>query len=607
MTMKDVFVKLKHFFAMMREDYPYVWLIIIVNMLSAGTLPFLNLFLYARILNQLLAGEYRAAVVSVAILILGSFILEILQTITDSRINLYYSTLNNSISRQINDKAYVMEYDNYEKQDSMDKIRTAREKANGAGGAGEVLLKTRDLFLAVYSALLCAGMTAYLFISLRHVIRITDISLWILPVLLLLILFAGSRVSSLSMSAYEAMQKKNVRSNSMAGYLMSAGMSPENKKDIMLYGFKSVFNSYVEKVLSQFDNFLIWGRTNGFLTAILVILMYLFAAAAYIFVGLQAYQGNIAIGDVLMYAGAIQMLTGKMKDITVAWNAVAFRLDFVDDFYKFINAPAMHYEGTLPVEKRSDNNYEIEFRDVSFCYPGSERLVLDHVNLKCKVGEKIAMVGRNGAGKTTMVRLLCRLYEPTKGQILLNGIDIWKYDYREYTRIFAPVFQNFAILSLSIAENVAFEKNADENKIWNALQRVGLKERMDRMPEGIHTLLNHDNGEGVDVSGGEAQKIAIARALYKDAPFVILDEPTAALDPMAEAEIYENFNDLVQDKTSIYISHRMSSCRFCDRIVVFQNGRITEEGTHEELLDKNGEYAALFHAQAEYYRESALA
>ena len=162
-------------------------------------------------------------------------------------------------------------------------------------------------------------------------------------------------------------------------------------------------------------------------------------------------------------------------------------------------------------------------------------------------------------------------------------------------------------MSLSIAENVAFEKNADENKIWNALQRVGLKERMDRMPEGIHTLLNHDNGEGVDVSGGEAQKIAIARALYKDAPFVILDEPTAALDPMAEAEIYENFNDLVQDKTSIYISHRMSSCRFCDRIVVFQDGKITEEGTHEELLDKNGEYAALFHAQAQYYRESALA
>ena len=164
-----------------------------------------------------------------------------------------------------------------------------------------------------------------------------------------------------------------------------------------------------------------------------------------------------------------------------------------------------------------------------------------------------------------------------------------------------------AILIDLTTGNVLFEKNADENKIWNALQRVGLKERMDRMPEGIHTLLNHDNGEGVDVSGGEAQKIAIARALYKDAPFVILDEPTAALDPMAEAEIYENYNDLVQDKTSIYISHRMSSCRFCDRIVVFQNGRITEEGTHEELLDKNGEYAALFHAQAEYYRESALA
>jgi len=247
MTMKDVLVKMKHFFSMMKEDYPYVWLVIIVNMLSTGTLPFLSLFLYACILNQLLAGKYSAAVVSVVILILGSFVLEILGTVSDSRINLYYSTLNNSISRQINDRAYVMEFDNYEKQDSMDRIRSAREKANGAGGAGEVLLKTRDLFLAIYGALLCAGMTSYLFVSLRHVIRITDISLWILPVLLLLILFAGSRVSRLSMSAYEAMQKKNVRSNSMAGYLMSAGMSPENKKDIMLYGFQKCFQQLCGK------------------------------------------------------------------------------------------------------------------------------------------------------------------------------------------------------------------------------------------------------------------------------------------------------------------------------------------------------------------------
>ena len=233
---------------------------------------------------------------------------------------------------------------------------------------------------------------------------------------------------------------------------------------------------------------------------------------------------------------------------------------------------------------------------------GSDRKVLDHVSLKFNVGEKLAVVGKNGAGKTTMIKLLCRLYEPTEGEILLNGINIWKYSYQEYTEIFAPVFQDYSLFSLSLEDNIAFDKDEDETRVTESLSKVGLKERVEKLPEGIHTQLNHDNGEGVDLSGGEGQRVAIARALYKDAPFIILDEPAASLDPIAEAEIYEKFDELVHGKTSIYISHRMSSCQFCDRIIVFKEGKIIETGTHDSLIKQNGEYAELFNTQAEYYQ-----
>ena len=213
----------------------------------------------------------------------------------------------------------------------------------------------------------------------------------------------------------------------------------------------------------------------------------------------------------------------------------------------------------------------------------------------------MAIVGRNGAGKTTIIKLLCRLYEPTEGFITLNGIDIRKYNYKEYVKAFSVVFQDFELFSMPLDENIASGTEVDEERIWEVLDQVGLKERVKNMEDGIHSRLYHDNGEGIDISGGEAQRFAIARALYKDGPFVILDEPTAALDPIAEAEIYENFNQMIANKTAIYISHRMSSCKFCDDIVVLEHGKIAEYGTHEQLMAKNGIYANLYKTQAQYY------
>ena len=227
------------------------------------------------------------------------------------------------------------------------------------------------------------------------------------------------------------------------------------------------------------------------------------------------------------------------------------------------------------------------------------------MSLKFKVGSRLAIVGENGSGKTTFIKLLCRLYDPQEGQILLNGIDIRKYRYDDYMNIFSVVFQDFKLLSQPLGNNVAGCLNYDEDRVRQALIDAGFGDRLATMPDGLHTQLYKDFTEnGVEVSGGEAQKIAIARALYKDAPFIILDEPTAALDPIAESEIYSKFNDIAGDKTAIYISHRLSSCKFCDEIVVFDAGRIIQQGAHASLVaDENGKYYELWHAQAQYYTE----
>ncbi|MDE7132893.1 MAG: ABC transporter ATP-binding protein/permease [Lachnospiraceae bacterium] len=278
---------------------------------------------------------------------------------------------------------------------------------------------------------------------------------------------------------------------------------------------------------------------------------------------------------------------------------------FLVPVFEFLDIPNNMYQGSLTVEKRRDRKYEVEFRNVSFKYPGSENYALRNVSMKFEIGSRMAVVGMNGSGKTTFIKLLCRLYDPTEGEILLNGIDIRKYNYAEYMMIFSVVFQDFQLFALRLGENVASRIVYDPGRVMDSLKKAGFAERFSELPDGIETYLYKDyDKKGVNISGGEAQKIAIARALYKDAPFIILDEPTAALDPIAEAEIYAKFNDIAGDKTAIYISHRLSSCKFCDLIVVFHEGAIIQQGTHDSLVsDENGKYYELWHAQAQYYTE----
>lgn len=362
-----------------------------------------------------------------------------------------------------------------------------------------------------------------------------------------------------------------------------------------------------------------YGIFSVLLDAVLSIDIFLFVAA-------KALLNVFGIGSFVLYEGTVGRFIRAVSGIASAVGQLRYNNNFLVEFYRYLDLPNAMYHGTLAVEKREDIDYEIEFKDVGFCYPRTQNWVLRHVNIKLNIGDKLAIVGENGSGKTTFIKLLCRLYDPTEGKILLNGIDITRYRYDEYLALFSVVFQDYSLFGFPLGENVAAGLSYDAVRARECLIRVGLgaklaeleagninhtdaeKSEMDTNTEkgNIDALTmaverNYD-AEGIDFSGGELQKIALARALYKNAPFVVLDEPTAALDPLAEAEVYEMFNRVVEYKTSIFISHRLSSCRFCDKIAVFDHGQIVQHGSHKELVeDKDGKYYSLWRAQAQYY------
>lgn len=321
---------------------------------------------------------------------------------------------------------------------------------------------------------------------------------------------------------------------------------------------------------------------------------------------LRAIYGALSAGEVIAFVMLFTRVLSGITGVSHEMNNYGLSAEWCKEVFDFLDIPDEKYKGTIPTEKRSDNEYEFEFRHVWFKYPGSMQYVLRDVNLKWRIGEKMALVGRNGCGKSTLVKLLCRLYDPSEGNITLNGVDIRKYDYEEYMALFSVVFQDSRLFSFSVAENVAASTEFDSKRVEDCVRRSGLSERLDSMEEGIYTYLYKDFDEqGVEISGGEAQKLCLARAVYKGSPFIVLDEPTAALDPISEHDIYTKFNSIVGTRTAIYISHRLSSCRFCDEITVMEDGEIVERGSHDELISAGGNYSRMWSAQAEYYRDTA--
>ncbi|CCY33001.1 aBC transporter related [Ruminococcus sp. CAG:60] len=395
--------------------------------------------------------------------------------------------------------------------------------------------------------------------------------------------------------------------NRMFSYYGHLGYDTKKAADMRIYRQDKICEKYNLNKESTFGSRGVFARYQkgpvGFYLAGASAVSGIFTGIAYVFVCLKARAGAFGLGAVTRYVASITRVYGGISTLITTMEDMRSNAAFLNMVFEFLDIPDHMYQGSLTVEKRNDRKYEVEFRNVSFQYPGSQEYALKDVNIKFEIGKKLAVVGMNGSGKTTFIKLLCRLYDPTEGEILLNGIDIRKYNYREYMTIFSVVFQDFKLFSLPLGENVAARTNYDRELVTEALEKAGFKERLAKMPHGLSTCLYKEYTEsGVSISGGEAQKIAIARALYKNAPFIILDEPTASLDPVAEAEIYEKFAEIVGDRTAIYISHRLSSCKFCDKIAVFHHGTIVQTGTHQSLLtDQTGIYHTLWQAQAQYY------
>ena len=396
--------------------------------------------------------------------------------------------------------------------------------------------------------------------------------------------------------------------NRLFSFFGFLGTKSSRNADIRIYNQQNVVSTYWAKNMTFGAGGTIAKKARGPMgiycglgTGITVLI----TGAVYVFTCLKAWAGAFDVGSVTQYVGAATAMAGSIFELSALLGILKTNTGYLDTTFQFLDIPNAMYQGSLTTEKRSDRQYEVEFKNVSFKYPGSENWALKNVSMKFKVGKRLAIVGENGSGKTTFIKLLCRLYDPQEGEILLNGIDIRKYNYRDYMDVFSVVFQDFQLISQPLGANVAGSARYDAARARKALIDAGFGDRLETMPDGLNTQLYKDFTEnGVVVSGGEAQKIAIARALYKDAPFIILDEPTAALDPIAEAEIYSKFNDIAGDKTAIYISHRLSSCKFCDEIAVFHDGAVVQQGSHEELVaEKGGKYYELWNAQAQYYTE----
>lgn len=398
--------------------------------------------------------------------------------------------------------------------------------------------------------------------------------------------------------------EKNIDLNREFGYFFNIIFRYRTGKDIRLYRMQDrILNGLSEnaKGIENNGKWMMKGLRPDSIWKNAV--SYILLLSTYVYVGLKVICRLISLGNVMKYVTAITRMSDSLGSIMESYNALHIRGKYVSYYYDFLNIRNEKYEGTLPLEKRDDNEYLLEFKDVSFHYPNQKDMVLSHVSMKFTVGEKMAIVGPNGAGKSTFIKLLCRLYDPTEGEILLNGIDIKLYDYEEYMRIFSIVFQDYRLFSFPLAENVAASMEYDSEKVKRSLVEAGFEKQLEKFDDGIHTNLYQMKEKGIEISGGEAQKIALARALYKDAAIVILDEPTSALDPVSEFEIYKRFDEMVQGKTSIYISHRMSSCRFCNRILVFDKGKIIQQGSHEQLMSQTDKlYAKLWEAQAQYYK-----
>ena len=610
----------KRAFRMLHQYSPGFFPLTALHAVVTSIIPYVTVFFSARIIDEL-AGPRRPDVLWQWVLatILVDAALGLVSAVLGKqtavrRVKYDWYGLNQSFT----DHFLTMDYANMDMQETRDQYAQIQQNMQwNALGLGKILYVFEQLVRGVMGLLGALALTAGLlmtrvpesagrFTLLDHPLALLGMMLGIAALVTIAPLLNAKAGSYMQSEAMADEARMGNRIFSAYGFLAS---DRSRSLDIRMYRQEKLSRHYMSQghifskdgAMSKLQR----GRV-GVLEATSASLSALMTGLVYAYVCLKAWAGAFGVGAVTQYVSAVTALATSVRSLFEQLAGMHRNAPFLKLTFDFLDQPNAMYQGSLTTEKRADRQYDVEFRDVSFRYPGSEKYALRHASVKFKVGQRLAVVGENGSGKTTFIKLLCRLYDPEEGQILLNGIDIRKYDPRDYRNVFSVVFQDFQLLAQPLGANVAGSADYDRERVLKSLRDAGFAERLREMPEGLDTQLYRDFGdEGVTVSGGEAQKIAIARALYKDAPFIVLDEPTAALDPIAEAEIYAQFNQIAGDKTAIYISHRLSSCRFCDEILVFNEGGIVQRGSHDSLLqDQSGKYYQLWHAQAQYYAET---
>ena len=568
----------------------YIPLVTISSIFQA-IVPFVNIIMPKYIIDELL-GLHRVNmfVLLVVLTVLLNALLNLINKYFDKKVKIANISMVDSFELHVGRHIMNMDFENIEDP----KILDLKEKALFP-------IRTRNILQKMIVDIMTLTQVSISLIIL--LIMIITLSVWLIAILVALMI-AFSFIINKSQKAEFKFNQEATPINRKFIYYFNISSDFSMAKDIRIYNIPPLilkkieqFNSETYKAFSKF--YKLQGRFDGISSIITNIQMIII----YAYMVYKVYISAISIGSFTMYVAAAISFAGNISKFLTILLEFRQSCKYLSLYMEFEKIPSKQRNGKRHITSHS--NYTIEFKNVYFRYPRSENYVLEDISLTIHNGEKLSIVGQNGAGKTTFIKLLCRLYEPEKGVILLNGTDINEYDYNEYMNLLSVVFQDFKLFAFTIKQNIAFDKaeEAMDNELMEVLKKSGLSDVVKTLSDGINTsVYKIFNNNGIELSGGQSQKLAISRALYKNAPIIALDEPTAALDPYAEAEVFSRLNELVNHNTAVYISHRLSSCRFCDKIAVFDKGKIIEYGTHNELIENtSGKYHNLWKTQAQYY------
>lgn len=581
----------------------------VATCIAEGIRPYISLLLMGRLLDLVYAGTDYGRMIRMALIAFGiEGIFSLAEALLHHRYNGRLMGMYETQSYMIDRKCQSMDYEYLEDKEVHDMVfRVDQGEGGGFGMLGNMLSDWEYLIRGGVSMVTAVVVIFPLFLDATSV-RDGFMTSWLASLLLFAVIGLITALNYVLDARYGEVvwkyRKKAAKHKNVLFHYMGILASYEKQKDLRIFRQRQMIEEETDREIEELD---VYNRKEAHVNfrraAMKSTVSALSGLLVYVFAGIRAYLGLISIGSVVTYASSIIRMTDSMGLFMHRMASLKNLSRYVNDYVQFMDLEKRKYDGCIPMEKRRDNRFSVEFDHVSFQYPGSEEYVIKDLNLSFVIGERMAVVGKNGSGKTTFIKLLCRLYDVTEGCIKVNGVDIRKYDYREYCSLFAAVFQDFQMFAFPLGENIAGGEDVRKEKALDALNRAGLEERLERLPGKLDTYVGREfSDEGVTFSGGEKQKMAIARAIYKDAPFVIMDEPTAALDPVSECEVFAGFDRMVGNKTAIYISHRLASCRFCQDIIVFDRGQVVQRGSHEELESQEGLYRELWEAQAKYYQ-----